>query len=111
MRNTTTIGLLLVALVLGTVGAGVVSAGTNDAQTGNSWYGWMTDHMRFGRGYGYGMIGAAPGFCGGYGSYAPVVSDISNRGLDMYAALLIPYVDLRLLVILAIGGWTCMQLC
>ncbi|MCD4767720.1 MAG: hypothetical protein K8R34_14545 [Methanosarcinales archaeon] len=83
MRNTTTIGLLLVALVLGTVGAGVVSAGTNDAQTGNSWYGWMTDHMGFGRGYGYGMIGAAPGFCGGYGSYAPVAQGYETNAQEV----------------------------
>ena len=68
MRNTTTIGLLLVALVLGTVGAGVVSAGTNDAQTGNSWYGWMTDHMGFGR---------------GYGSYAPVAQGYETNAQEV----------------------------
>ena len=74
MRQTTTIALLLAALVLGTFGAGVVIAETNDAQTGNSWSDWMANHMGFGRGHGYGMIGAAPGFCEGYGSYAPVAS-------------------------------------
>ncbi|KAF5420056.1 MAG: hypothetical protein C5S44_09405 [Candidatus Methanocomedens sp.] len=81
--RTRTIALLLAALVLGTVGAGVVSAGTNDAQTGNSWYDWMADHMGFGRGYGYGMMGDAPGFCGGYGSYAPVAPGYETNAQEV----------------------------
>lgn len=81
--RTTTIALLLAALVLGTVGAGVVSAETNDAQTGNSWSDWMADHMGFGRGHGYGMIGAAPEFCGGYGSYAPVASGYGTNAQEV----------------------------
>ena len=83
MKNNTTIALLLAALVIGTVGAGVVSAGTNDAQTGNSWYDWMADHMRFGRGYGYGMMGDVPGFCGGYGSYAPVAPGYETNAQEV----------------------------
>ena len=79
--RTTTIALLLAALVLGTVGAGVVSAETNGAQTGNSWYDWMADHMGFGRGYG--MMGDAPGFCGGYGSYAPVAPGYETNAQEV----------------------------
>ena len=88
MKNTTTIALLLAALVLGTFGAGIVSAETNDAQTQayNGWYDWMENHMGFDRGYGYGMMGAtdvAPGFCGGYGGYAQVASGYDTNAQEV----------------------------
>ncbi|MCL7411598.1 MAG: PepSY domain-containing protein [Methanosarcinaceae archaeon] len=84
MKNTTIIALLLSALVLGTFGAGVVSAETNDAQTQtyDDWYGWMANHMGFNRGNGYG-IGGGPGFCGGYGGSAPVASGYDTNAQEV----------------------------
>ncbi len=85
MKNTTTIALLLAALVLGTFGAGIVSAETNDAQTQaySGWYDWMENHMGFGSGYSYGMMGDLAGFCGGYGDYAPAASGYDTNAQEV----------------------------
>ena len=80
MKNTTIIALLLSALVLGTFGAGVVSAETNDGQTQtyNGWYGWMADHMGFSNG-----VGGGPGYCGSYGGYAPTASGYDTNDQEV----------------------------
>lgn len=87
MKNTTIIALLLSALVLGTFGAGVVSAETNDSQTqtNNGWYGWMANHMGFGNGYGmmgngYGWMADHMGFNNGYGMMGNGYGMMGNGG-------------------------------
>lgn len=83
MKTNTTIALLLAALVLGTFGAGIVSAETNDAQTQtyDGWYGWMANHMGFGSGYG--MMGDFAQFCGGPGEYAPTASGYDTNAQEV----------------------------
>lgn len=69
----TMVVLLLSALVIGTFGAGAVSAAVNNTQTNNGFFGPMK--MWAARNGGYGGQGYGPGYgpeyCTGYGSYGP----------------------------------------
>lgn len=68
--------LIIGTLLVAGAGTGIVSAQTDEAQTGYGWYGpmynWMADHMR---GFGYGM---GAGYCAGSGYYAPYADNVND---------------------------------